>query len=1502
MSPRIRRRRRLGAALVALLAGAPAAALLLDAPDAVRAQSASGPVGIESQIGPASHATLLGGAAQGGAPNEAWGFTDADATVPQPKTVDGAELPETPTGIVRYRPDEGWRTVQSPQDEQGAPYPGDLTDGRVTARGGLVLAGNDRRRPEGQRAVLLARDAVGPTRVLSRPGTDVLRPGSGSTPDESLSPTVFAGRALADGRTEVFAGIAGRPLEDGIARWDGNAWSREQLCVADDAANTTPAGCDDADTLDDSRSGLTLVSAAASEGGSAWLLARAHADAGRGLVLFERTGEGPDVRWRLRDLGAPRFAADATPADGITEVAGLPGGRALTSTAGGVWIDATFRQNGTVRSVILHRTASGTRTWCDGGLCDDTLGFDVSRSTRSQAFAGPGDGTRVIGLGARYATFDGRGWSVSASFGAGNGGIAFSSLTEGWIGDVHITTSRPASPLAAWSVPVRRPLTAVASAPGTPGDIGTPALAVGLAGNVLRYTPGQGWDSEVRLEPGGVARDNLRGVAWPTADTAYAVGDEGTMWRWRRVTGLWESDPAAPYDFVGHLTGIAFQPGDPERGFAVGRDGVLLRYGKSWEPMELPADAATAGPGGGKADLYGVAFAGSQALAAAGSSGVLVEDGSGWKTDEGVAALMKRSGGRVLAVAGLPDGGAVAVGTTGDDKGLVMERDRAGGPWRFSDQPLTGSAIAVAAFREGERVRALVSVSNQIWPTTRDTTIPAADPALPSPRRDAFSLPAEGYLLRETAAGWRDEERTKLSSPTSEQARKSDPNLAIVADATGRGWAVGGWNGAPDLTGHGNARLDEEVVEAQTASVSRYDPAGPQGSSNVALAAPAMPAGRARLLVGGHAACASACADLAPIDTAPDRTLSRAAQLANQLGAEARGPRAFVYTGGRVAPGAASAAEHGRYGALLAGNALPTFPAVAPGDLSGGGSASFEAALAGAAAPFGQSPAAGGTTPVTIGEAPAPGRARTHYAVDVTTGDGPVRLVVIDNAGGSLAARNAAGNPAQDQAAWLTAVLADAKTRGIAVVVSGSRSLDSSDTGAASDAGRVAALLRDGGASAYVYDGDGSQRRSAIPFGSGSTIPTFSSGTLGYRPLADPEGRGVPGLLLLELDLAARNATTNRAPAAVRLIPVLDDLAIDAVDGRVLNRSQPALFEGLGRRPRSGSRWTAEGAGDGDGADAYVSLPSPICAPVTRAACAATRIDPEVTFTSSDPDIANFVRVDPSSTNPRKPFVDPATDKPVADPTSGLVCPFNAGTTTISISSGGLTYKTTLTVRDGSVLRPCGTVPLNPSRFTQPSASAGAPAAPPPPGSAPPNGSPAVDVPIPAAVVPPPPVLPAPAPPVTPAAVTPPPTPRPAPTPARPLPLPGPAFIAPLVPGALAVPPPPAAASPAPPPGTSGASINVPVSQPVTQAERQRDEEVAEESSKAYARYDAVASQDGGHGTGQAAAVIGLVLIAAIGGGTAVGTRRRRQYPYDYARATTRDHDSRVTARHRRPR
>ena len=72
---------------------------------------------------------------------------------------------------------------------------------------------------------------------------------------------------------------------------------------------------------------------------------------------------------------------------------------------------------------------------------------------------------------------------------------------------------------------------------------------------------------------------------------------------WRSETGLWERDPGAPIGFDAHLMDVAFDPADPQRGYAVGRSGTLLRYGKSWEQDQLPA-------GFESADLTKVAFAG----------------------------------------------------------------------------------------------------------------------------------------------------------------------------------------------------------------------------------------------------------------------------------------------------------------------------------------------------------------------------------------------------------------------------------------------------------------------------------------------------------------------------------------------------------------------------------------------------------------------------------------------------------------------------------------------------------------------------------------------------------------------------------------------------------------------------------------------------------------------------------------------------------------------------
>lgn len=329
------------------------------------------------------------------------------------------------------------------------------------------------------------------------------------------------------------------------------------------------------------------------------------------------------------------------------------------------------------------------------------------------------------------------------------------------------------------------------------------------------------------------------------------------------------------------------------------------------------------------------------------------------------------------------------------------------------------------------------------------------------------------------------------------------------------------------------------------------------------------------------------------------------------------------------------------------------------------------------------------------------------------------------------------------------------------------------------------------------------------------TIPEFGTGALGYRSsISDSFKAGQPdslfgttGYLLASVEVAKRNPATNVAPVTARLIPLVQEVSLDPVDGTLLRRSAPALFTGLGRRPLSGDRWGPVSASDGNptppGADPYAEFPPALC----RQSDCSSAIEPEYTFTSSEPEIANFVEQDPNSTNLRKPLQDSA-GHPIPDSHSGILCAFNAGTTTVTISAGGLSYSAPVTVLGGSVEQPCGTVPLSPSHFKHAASESAAPPSSPPPSPAP----------APAPIAPPPPP-----PPPAPAKSSPP---KLAPKVALPL------AILPVLKiasnGPLpAIPPPPAAGFTEPiPPG--GATVRV--------FEEKREEEAAPESSQAFSR------------------------------------------------------------------
>jgi hypothetical protein len=1463
-------------------------------------------------LGTAERSTVLMGAATEGTPGEAWAYRVLPLDVPPPDVSSGdAAFATPPSGgaappgqLVFERTTDaepGWTIQETPLDGEGHPYRGmepNRLSARITPHGGGLLVGDDPSRPNGKQTVVLAREPGGRFRVLAEPTTGVLLgAGEGGEPNAELLADKEGAGAVADAtvesgnHAEAYFGALGRTRDLAVIRWDGEHWTREPVEL--------PSGYS---------GGFQIVAIAGSSPRNMWMLGKPSQSSGLGIVLFKREEITPGAyRWEAVPLGSTLFSVAEAPAEEVTKLGPLTGSaQPLTVTAKGVWVDGNLQAPGGGEDgydfTLYYDTSEGkmTGSWCDaskGGseaLCEHPFGarFGQLAGYRSFAFDGPGYGTRIVtnpllpggddttNLGS-YLRFEGSAFTRMPGAGENNSpGGAFYGLDDGWLeGPVQITQGRQPSRLVAWPVSARAPLTAVAPAPGTtPGDPSSQALAVGAEGSVARYNPGHGWEREFLLTgSGAVSSPTLRDVAWPDPNRAFAVGDLGAMWVWRGETGLWEKDPAAPLNgFQGNLLGIAFDPANPAIGYAVGLGGVLLRYGKSWTQEEaLPS-------GFSEADLTSVAFAGPEALVAA-EHDLLVNDGSGWKVDPEIHALLAGlpSAPTLNVVAGLPNGGAVAAG-----RNVVIERDSAIAPWHFSEQPIVDeTAIAAAPIIEGSKVRALLSVVPEFtYPPP--LILPPVDPNTPGPLIPPNSLPGDGYMLRETPVGWEDEERAAYAGDTSDKPMKADPIDALDVGTSGAGWALGGWSGHADDAGRGSdASGSGQAVraEVQTAGIYSYAPAGNPPGPPGELAGPIpLTAGVATFAVGGHAECVDPCASLAEEAIAPDRNLSSALAAIDGLSTQLNGPRMLLYTGGRETPGQGpeSIAEADRYAQLLSsGGSLPVYPALSAGDSEGGAAGAFASAFGSFAAPFGEGAPPGGVSTADIPTGPAPGRgARTHYAFDSDGPTGTVRVIVIDNSRGSLAASDPYQNPSQAQGPWLAAMLVDAKARGIPAVVVGSRELNPSLPPAlnvAADAGEEAQTMVAGGASAYLYERPEESRASRIPSGAATTIPEFGTGALGYRSsisgsfkAGQPDALfGTAGYLLFNVDVAKRDTATNVAPVSARLIPLVQSVSLDPLDGTLLRRSAPALFTGIGRRPLSGDRWGPVSASDGNpsppGADPYSEFPPKLC---VQSDCASA-IEPEYTFTSSEPEIANFVEQDPNSTNLRKPLQD-ASGHVIPDPHSAILCAFNAGTTTVTISAGGLSYSMPVTVLDGSVQQPCGTVPLSPSHFKRAASEAAVPPSSPPPSPAP----------APAPIAPPPP----------PAAPVKAPGLKPAPKVALPL------AILPIVKlpatGPLPViPPPPAAAFTDPiPPG--GASVRV--------FEEKREEEAAPEQSQAFSRVPArgpsavriaaLASPARGGAayanTGSShlgAYLLGLVLLAAAGGATIrfdPGRRRRAAF------------------------
>jgi hypothetical protein len=1387
--------------------------------------------------------------------------------------------------LVRYTPETGWSLGPGLLDSGGQPLSGFKLDqpeafrfsepsplaGEMTENGSGILAGEVPAANPGEGSttekttpVLLVRDPGGAfqeTAALPTAGEAALQKG------ERL---LGIDRAPMIAALEESGGQAGALVvpvneehehgEDRVLHWNGEAWTSESIEV--------PTA---------SKEEFEILAIGASSPTNAWLLAKLSSHGAVGLFRRKLGTGGEPTTWQPvapttgGEVGEPL----RIPTQGEEVPLVVPSNyqsQVLTVTSEGVWIDGE-RADVQASATVFFKSEAETRghvltSWCKLSenvpsgtpACDEELpealpGDDV----RSFAWTGSGElGRRVItgfaeGVSLRLegkefkrvlslGSSTGSGQNVGATFGS-----AFSSSREGWLGQlqlpVHLTLNPIASLLKPWPTPFRHALLAVAPAPGaTVGSLTSEALAVGDEGEVARYAPGKGWLPESLLGPGGRHETpRLRAVAWPTPSRAYAVGDSispGTkepaqqMWLWRGETGLWEPDPATPLNFRGNLLGIAFDAEEPSRGYAVGESGVLLRYGKTWtqEPESaIPAQARGA-------SFTSIAFAGSEAIVAYRrlipsterfEGGLIVNSGSGWQIDEGAAAAM--AGNVPWAVAALPDGGAAFTTRAGQ----VFERQAVGAAWQETSTPYPGELApgAIAVFREGGALRVVTAGSEPNTTEVEDEPSPPVGfPPNLIPPYPLASDQASG-VFRQTASGWSDEEHELNGAlePAGDYRKydtvyRPDPVAAVLIDPTGsQGWTVGG------IVGEG------ERSPLDTADVWRYPASADEQPIGVQHEATTIDGttGGTRFAIGGGAQCASPCADRAKAGIGPDVWLEHALEQADNVAGG--GVQAFLYTGPRVTNGEtvgpATVAvpyqqELERYAEILGKRpgGVPAFAAASPSDLAvGRGEELFDQAFS-----------------ALQGSA-------TYYAFESRG----VHVIVLDDTGNVEAA----------QREWLEGELSQAALAKAPAIVVGNADLQTQIAAKDQAAEAVREALISGHASAYFFDspeknvqGDlqaGTAACGAHPTNATCFVPAYGSGTLGYinaSEQAQSDFIGASGFLLAEVG-AVESALGGRAAVHVTLIPDIGELAMEAEQGTLLRRSEPARFQALARRPRSGGD-ASNGLRTSE-TDPYIPIPLNC----VGSDCS-EGLEPEYKLSSSQPSVGNFVKQDPAEPNGLEPLLN-AKGEPEqennADARSGLFCGFNPGETTVTISAGGLSYSLPVTVQAGSVRQPCGTVPAVKTPASQPTA-----VAPPPP-----------PAPAPAAAAPPSaaPPIPLPAPP-TPGPVTP----RAAVHPLAPY------FLTPVPPGYLLafVPPPvPTPARPTPPSGTSA------VTSPVEAAEREEESEAAPES----VSNEAVAYRSPEHEPAPAY-LLGIVVLAAFAGASVRRRPRRKDRRVQIAPAT----------------
>lgn len=1056
----------------------------------------------------------------------------------------------------------------------------------------------------------------------------------------------------------------------------------------------------------------------------------AGASAGAALILRRDSGG-----WKRLETGQPLFdGRGARTVEGTAVLSTRAG--AVSATPDGAWVGGTIipvdpgaslgdPAGDATRPFALHFTTDGRST----AFCPDqySIGSDRKASTTAlcsnpfplagfgiatmHAFPGGNRGEAFAGGLGLFHYRDGA-WFREPNAVSFVSSVGFSSPAEGWVAGTgntygasgavssigtlgHWTTS-PASPrMARWPEPVTdesrlisHPLEAVALAPDGSGR----ALVVGQSGSMLAYRPEVGWDSFTKRTAYA-----LHGLAWPSLRGAWAVGGRGTILRYDG--SRWSSNAASEALTTGSLFAVAFSSED--RGYAVGANGAILRYdGTRWS--KDPAHLKLTG-----GDLLAIGVAGGEFVAAGVGGTILVNRRGVWSRQDGLESLLSRGGQlpALYAVKGLADGTALV----GGEMSTLIRRDGESGAWRVDREgsrvPPEGTILALEAWRAGGTLNVFASVSYERLKYAGET--PAA---------------LTGFLLRGTSTGWRDLGfDTQLTAyPTFDASAPRDPVYGMAVEGS-RAWAVGGTGvGVDDAQGH--------VQAFPTSSIFRVDLTGdPRAVGHTVTPVLDTDESLVTFAFFGETACGRGlCSAGMGTGTKADVVPAQIQEEVNSMSKLPGGPRFVLFGGNMRRTGIPE--ELGEFKRYADAFSIPFFAVMGRTDLFSGLTTSaldelpdysggfvdqqvspptndnsfYMEMFRDRPVPWGERrPAPRGIQPVSIGMAPNPG-ARTHYAFDYVEGKRKLRIILLDtSAVGRVSDPNHETNrqnPPQHQNTWLTQVLEDARAKALPSIVVMNRpplnplELDPNVPTDAVDAYKTASGL---GASAILSSHFRQNGVGVVKLeGLAATVPVYVFGGGGAPLDARPDRPADPSigyyhswqLVSVSLDERRRYGPLRQAEVYVRSYPVVETVALHAIDGVVVRGGNTLRFTGSGRAPDGGgpndplqSRaavvpldFRSAGVCREDVGDGYrVKCNSALGGPV----------GPAYRFVSENPAIGYFVLPDPL--DEKLPYLNPATGSPVPDSTSGLFCAIGAGSTYVNLISGFHRARMQLTVSGG---------------------------------------------------------------------------------------------------------------------------------------------------------------------------------------------------------------------------